>query len=64
MVIVDGDNKHMKKLLTLALLTVTLATSGCYVYEPVAGPVYVAPAPVIVVHPYHYHYYGWGYRHW
>jgi len=53
----------MKKLLTLLLLTVVLATSGCYVYEPVAGPVYVAPAPIIVVHPY-YHHYGWGYRHW
>ena len=56
----------MKKLVTLLFITLGLSlfTTGCYVYEPVAGPIYVAPAPVIVVHPYYHHHYGWGYRHW
>ena len=55
----------MKKPLLLAICGVVLINvSGCMVYEPFAGPVYIAPAPVIVVQPYYqYHHYGyWRYR--
>jgi hypothetical protein len=54
----------MKKILTLLLAVCILLTSGCVMYEPVAGPVYMAPPPVIVVQPYYYPHYRWGYRHW
>lgn len=54
-----------EKLLLLAICGVVLINvSGCMVYEPFAGRVYVAPAPVIVVQPYyHYHHHGyWRHR--
>ena len=54
----------MKKILTLLLAVGILLTGGCVVYEPVAGPVHMAPPPVIVVQPYYYHRYGWRYSHW
>ena len=60
----DIVENHMKKLFTFIVCVVALiGSSGCMVYEPVAGPVYVAPAPVIVVQPYYHYHYGY-WRHW
>jgi len=52
----------MKKLLTFIVCVVALVSdSGCMMYEPVAGPVYVSPVPIVVIHPYYHYHYGYGY---